>query len=399
MKASKIQFKVHSVRTMVSPYKTGSGENSSITLYYLLANMKDIPDNIPLDVNPRKPKMTTNVAKSLKKAVIETENDFYINNRGIVIAAKDFSFNTSESVVSIDLGDQEDESDHYSYGILDGGHTYTAILEMRDKIPAGKDQYVRLEVITNVDNITRLSDARNTSVQVSDIALFNLDDKFDYIKDSIKDQPYSSMIAYKDNEDKPINVSELLRLMYAFDLDMYPDDTSAPIQSYTSKQTVFNRYKKAFDSDLYKALTMELPTLVNLYDTIEVEMAIKYSEYKKALGTIGRFGAVRGIDTIDNDYGKSTYLNTVKTHNVSTGFIFPIFGAFRSLVSFDEVNKIISWKYDPISIWKEIGVSLVQNTFETQTNPQLAGKDKQLWLSNYRIVETQCLRKLLTERM
>ena len=45
-----------------------------------------------------------------------------------------------------------------------------------------------------------------------------------------------------------------------------------------------------------------------------------------------------------------------------------------------------------------MSTSLVQNTFETCTNPQLAGKDKQIWLSNYRIVENQSLRKLLARR-
>lgn len=43
-------------------------------------------------------------------------------------------------------------------------------------------------------------------------------------------------------------------------------------------------------------------------------------------------------------------------------------------------------------------MSITQNTFESSNNPQLAGKDKQLWLSNYRIVETQSLRKQLDAR-
>ena len=53
--------------------------------------------------------------------------------------------------------------------------------------------------------------------------------------------------------------------------------------------------------------------------------------------------------------------------------------------------------FDPLEIWNEVGTSIVQNTFESSNNPQLAGKDKQLWLSNYRIVETQSLRKLLNK--
>lgn len=82
-------------------------------------------------------------------------------------------------------------------------------------------------------------------------------------------------------------------------------------------------------------------------------------------------------------------------YQISSGYIYPIFGAFRCLLQFDPATGQVSWLFDPLELWKEVGTSLVQNTFETFRNPQLAGKDKQLWLSNYRIVETQSLRKLL----
>ena len=154
---NQIKFKIHSMRTLASPYKrTEKDESAEETIYYLLVNMKDLPEDIPLDVNPRVPKMGTNVAKRLVKAVTEPETDFYINNRGIIIAAKSLSFNSIESEVTIDIGNQEDENDKYSYGILDGCHTYTAIIQNRDKIPSDIEKYVRMEVITNVVNITRL---------------------------------------------------------------------------------------------------------------------------------------------------------------------------------------------------------------------------------------------------
>lgn len=278
-------FKVNAVRTLTSPYRRDEKEAGMYeTIYYLLVNMRDLPENIPMDVNPRVPKMGTNVAKRLIHAVVEPETDFYVNNRGIVISAQAFSFNSTDSEVTIDLGEQNDENDRFSYGILDGGHTYTAIMQNRDKIPENIEKYVRIEVIINVLNITRLSDARNTSVQVSDIALFNLEDSFEDIHRVIKDEPYAEKIAYKDNENKPINVSELLRLLYAFNIKKYPDDSMAPIQSYFGKAQVFKRYKEAYNTGFYKALTKELPVLVKLYDYIEQDLANKYNEYKKSLG-------------------------------------------------------------------------------------------------------------------
>lgn len=391
-----VKFKVEALRTLASPYRKGDKDESTFeTIYYLLVDMKDLPSDLPLDVNPREPKMTTNVARNLLNAVVEPETDFYINNRGIVISAKSLSFNSSDSEVTIDLGNRDDENDKFLYGILDGGHTYTAIIRKRDNIPADLRKFVRVEVITNVQNITRLSDARNTSVQVSDIALFNLDDKFDDIKAAVVGQPYENLIAYKDNENKPIHVSELLRVIYAFDIDKFPDDNAAPVQSYSFKAQVFKRYKQAFETPLYKSLTKQIPLLVELYDTIERELPYKYKEYKQAQGVATpRFGSVRGIESLENET-KTEFLASATRYSVSSGYIYPIFGAFRSLLRYDEEEGTISWVFNPIDIWNEVGVSIVQNTFETYTNPQLAGKDKQLWLSNYRIVETQSLRKLL----
>lgn len=395
----KIKFKVNSVRTLASPYRKGEKDETAYeTIYYMLVNMRDLPANIPMEVNPREPKMSTNVAKRLIAAVTEPETDFYINNRGIVISAKSFVFNTSESEATVDLGDQTDENDKHLYGILDGGHTYTAIMQNVDNIPADIEKYVRIEVITNVVNITRLSDARNTSVQVSDIALFNLEDSFEDIKNAISGEPYASAIAYRDNENKPINVAELLRLMYAFDIKKYPDDNQAPIQSYSGKAQVFKHYKQAYDTPFYRSLTKQLPVLIKLYDTIEKELSSKYNEYKKALGfSQPHFGNVKGVEYMERGT-KTEFLNSNANYNISSGYIFPIFGAFRSLLRFDDEKSEVSWLFDPLEIWNEVGASLAQNTFDTSNNPQLAGKDKQLWLSNYRIVETQSLRKLLKNR-
>ena len=399
---TKLKFKVNALRTLPSPYKSKNKDIDSLeTIYYLLVNMKDLPEKIPLDVNPRVPKMGTNVAKRLLNAVVEPENDFYINNRGIVISAKSLVFNSSNSEVTIDIGNQDgddENDDRYNYGILDGGHTYTAIMEKRDEIPEDIVKYVRVEVITNVVNITRLSDARNTSVQVSDIALFNLEDSFDDIRDAVKNEPYADKIAYKDNDRKQINISELLRLMYAFDIVKYPDDNAAPIQSYSGKAQVFKRYKDAFDTAFYKSLTKQLPLLVDLYDLIERELCLKYNDYKKKLGVaMPRFGNVKGVENIEKGT-KTNFLNNETSYSISSGYIYPIFGAFRALLKFDENSGEVSWLFNPLDVWDEVGTKIARNTFESSNNPQLAGKDKQLWLSNYGIVETQSLRNLLNKK-
>ena len=109
-----------------------------------------------------------------------------------------------------------------------------------------------------------------------------------------------------------------------------------------------------------------------------------------------KFGNVKGVENIEKGT-KTNFLNSETSYSISSGYIYPIFGAFRALLKFDENSEEVSWLFNPLEMWDEVGTTIAQNTFESSNNPQLAGKDKQLWLSNYRIVETQSLRNLLNK--
>lgn len=376
------KFKVNAVRTIKSP------SNQNITTYYTWVNFRDLPDSISLEVNPRKPKMNTAVAKQLISAVTSTDNlNFDLNNRGIVITAKGLKFDNSTSMVTLDLG--EDSS---VYGILDGGHTYTAIVENRDDLSEEINKFVKLEIVVGESlDVSALADARNTSAQVSDIALFELDDKFGFIKDSLKNTTFKDDVAYKDNDNKSIRIGELLKLLFAFNIKRFPDDTSAPVSAYSGKAAVFRDYRKEFDNsernnvdNIYEKLAPQLPKLVELYEIIEKEIPIKYQEFKNETGKNANFGRVRGIEGL-GDF-ESEFTKSPIKYQVSIGFLLPIFGAFRALL--EEKNGIINWGFDPIEVWEKAGVRLVQNTFDTDTNPQNVGKSKTLWQANYRIVDS-----------
>lgn len=391
----KSNFKVKAVRTVTSP------SNEKVTTYFVWTEFRDLPSHISLEVNPRKPKMNTAVAKQLIAAVKNPETNFDLNNRGIVVTAKGFKFNTNDHTVHLDLGE---EAENTLYGILDGGHTYTAIVENRDELPNNAKKYVRLEILVGEElDVSSLADARNTSAQVSDIALFELDDKFEFVKAAINNEIYKNEVAYKDNDNKRIPVAELLKLMFAFNIKRFPDDSSAPVSAYSGKAAVFRDYKKSFEDgqsdtekNIYELLAKQLPKLVELYERIQSDLPGVYATYKKETdGNTGRFGGIRGIES----RGDFTTLFTAESisHNISIGFILPIFGAFRALL--DESENDLKWSFDPIEIWEKAAVRLVQNTFDTDTNPQLAGKSKTLWQSNYRIVDSVRKDMLLEQLM
>lgn len=98
---------------------------------------------------------------------------------------------------------------------------------------------------------------RNTSAQVSDIALFELDDKFDLIKDSLLNEQYASDIAYKDNENKE-SPSLITSPNVYFCIKRFPDDMlTAPVSAYSGSQAVFKDYQKEFgtNGNIYKKLS------------------------------------------------------------------------------------------------------------------------------------------------
>lgn len=59
----------------------------------------------------------------------ESTESFFVNNRGILLAAKSAQIDSINKFSSLDLGD---ESEKHKYGVLDGDHTYHAIIKNRD---------------------------------------------------------------------------------------------------------------------------------------------------------------------------------------------------------------------------------------------------------------------------
>ncbi|MDU3105634.1 MAG: AIPR family protein, partial [Staphylococcus epidermidis] len=289
-------------------------------------------------------------------------------------------------------------NDPLNYGILDGGHTYTAIIEGRVNLSDNIDKFVKLEIIVGENlTVSRIADARNTSASVSDIALYELDDKFDFIKNAVKNEPYADDIAIKDNSKERLQIIELLKLLYSYNIYKFNDSSEMPTQAYSGKATVFKDIKKDLDNktNYYNNLSSLLPDLVRLYDYIELDFKNKYLEYNPS----GKFGALRGIEKKKDGKKplKTLFLENDTDYKVASGYILPVFGAFRVLVQKESQN--LNWRIDPIQMWNKIGASLIKNTFESsRNNPQDAGKNASIWSNNYSKVENEMFRQMLENK-
>lgn len=97
-----LTFKVQSFRRIPNPYlKSEEGEKGA-EMYVAICDVKDLPDNFPMETNPREQKMTTNVARKIKDSLLNTsELNFYLLNRGILLSAKDVSYSNYSNEMTV----------------------------------------------------------------------------------------------------------------------------------------------------------------------------------------------------------------------------------------------------------------------------------------------------------
>ena len=381
-----LTFKAQSFRKVPNPYlKSEEGEKEA-AMYMVICDIKDIPDNIPMETNPREQKLTTNVAKKIKASLLDTnELNFYLLNRGILLSAKDVTFNNYSNEMTVIFDDFE------VHGNVDGGHTYKTILENRDMIDNGK-QYVKIEILTGVEGIFQnLAAARNTSVQVQDKSIAELEDRFEIIKSTLASEIYMKRVFFKENDTGDIDVADLLAILNMFNINRYNGMDSFPINSYSSKKKCIDLYineHKQYGESIDNPYVKMKPIMVDifkLYNEIEKNMNLFYRQKNPS----GRYGATKGVTTPKaGQEFKSKFMNEEIEVLSPYGFIYPILGAFRALV--EEKDGVYAWKKNPFSVLNNIGPDLIESTVSMSrslgNNPQSVGKDANMWKTLYMTV-------------
>lgn len=389
--ALELIFKTKSFRKIPNPYYLESnGAVKSPEMYIMICDVKDVPDNIPMDTNPREQKLTTNVAKKIRNCLNNTlDRNFYLLNRGILLSAESVQYDNKNDTARIIF------SDPNVHGNVDGGHTYKIIKEVCDALEYG-DQYVKIEVLANVEDMFQeLAAARNTSVQVQDKSIAELYQKFNIIKDAIKDEPYANDVYFKENEEGRIDVSDVVAILNLFNLDRYahgPKDTA--IVSYNAKKACIDNYIKNYDmygetmDNPYVKMKKIIPGIFALYEHLERNIGKYYSQAVKN----GLYGRTVGVayKKENADPFKSKFMNQDMKYATPNGFLYPIIGAFRALVEVGEDGYYTWKKMHPITLLDQIGpelvLAVVDMSRELGNNPNATGKNKTIWQNLYMTV-------------
>lgn len=375
--------KENSFRKLDDPF------NDVAKKYVFYVKICDVPEGIPMATNPRDQKLTSGVAQAIKESLESNDGFFHLKNREIVLSAKSCTYNNKTKEVTINF------TDDMLHGNIDGGHTYKIVCDHRN---SGLDQYVQFEVMTGVEDIIeKLAEARNTSVQVDEKSMAELQQKFDPIKEGLEGMPFFTRIAFKQNQQafddvtnkrlKMIDAREVVSIINMFNIDKF-DAMNHPIKAYSSKAKMLELYLNNPDS--YRRYVNIMPDIFDLYDAVETEFATAFNE------TGGRYGRKKYSGYKDgNIIGTSKFGLHDIYYKIPDGLIYPAVAAFRSLVVLNQETDKYEWKngVNPISVWDRCKSSITSQIMNFASaigdNPNAVGKDSNIWNLAYMTVLLQ----------
>lgn len=352
-----------------------------------LIHVANVPSGLPLDPNAREPNIRKRVYRDVEESLLDQggcePGTFHLKNKGITVIARSLR-RVQDDLYEISLDD--------GHGIVDGGHTYEIIQRNLDNPELPREQFVKIEVLTSVPNawIPDIAGGLNTSVQVQQRSLLDLQKAFEWIKEELKDEPYFGEIGWSENDPGAFEVRDVLSMMACFNIDLYPKTGDAhPVASYEKKSAIENMFRKDFeenDGRSFKKLRPILKDILYLYDLVRYEWPIVNNKHG------GKAKSLRIVDSKDPDssakvkayefpfIGKSSY------KRLNRGALFPIFAAFRWMVEENPVTGDFCWKggFDAVlQRWEESQVGLVKLTKEKAEevgrNPDAVGKSRPHW--------------------
>lgn len=383
--ATQLVFPAFSFRRIPSPSDAQNQRS-----FVAVVNVFDLPDLSGWrKVNVRDSKETGSVPKAIRTTLEEDPDMFFFMNRGLVITAEAVSFDTESGMLMVRLADPA------RHGLLDGGHTYTVIrkfCDVTDQLGLTLEQqaFVRIELLEGFgpDDIVDIVEARNTSNQVKDQSLLELQGRFKGIQDAVAGRSYADLIAYKEYEiyqgseegskkPKPIDVREIVSFLTVFNKDLYGDNKH-PVSAYARKAACLDTFRDNPDS--FEKIYGLLPEILPLWDLINANMRDWYEELKADKGEKAKFGRITGVQTKPT---RLYFVDSTADDTIPTAFAYPILAALRAFI--EEDNGKYKWGkgLDPEKalmggLGQQLTDVVISNALEFR-NPTKQGKTPAVW--------------------
>ncbi len=258
-------------------HRIESADNGSNTkrvqeLWTLTVRAKNLPKTWKLGPNARYANLKAKPAKEMLRTLESEPESFVFKNNGMMLVTKSLKSNGDE--VTLVCSEPEEGEFAPGHGVLNGGHTYMALLdalENHERFPKAGDAVVVVTVALGVDDeeISRISKARNTSQQVPLHALRELDGDWTELK---KYLPATSLklVCFKPNDpdvdvDSDFDVTDLVRRLAVMNNELFPaENAEHPVRAYAS----IGALVRQFDPAKFIALAKCLPDILKLEELV-----------------------------------------------------------------------------------------------------------------------------------
>ena len=349
--------------------------------------VKAMPKGLPLDPNARRPNTLKRVYQKIQASLLGQDCEpgtFHLKNKGITIIADAIEQDGEEYIVRML---------HGQHGIVDGGHTYTLIIENLSNPDLPDDQFVTVEIRTGIPElwIPDIAGGLNTSVQVQDMSLDNLKGLFGWIRTALETEPYFSSIAWSENDDGEYDARDLVSLLTMFNIELYPktgDDH--PVAAYEKKSSALKLFEEKSDS--YKRMEPIFKDILKLHDTVARDARDMWNR------TGGKGGNLAFIEKRKRGLYDFHFTSRKGEYRLMGGALYPILAAFRWYVEQDPKTLKFRWRggyNNVLGAWDRDGSELLRATKQMSDdlgrNPNANGKSRPHWANLYRLVANKDL--------
>lgn len=372
-------------------------QNDGITRIrrWVKINVKELENALTLsnwtEVNPRQQNLKSKPSKEMREELIGNSRDiFHFLNRGISISALNCTVRNikDKKEVIITLSNLDE------HGIFDGGHSFKVLCECLTKAKVLETKHVMLEVFTGVEDILYdLARSRNTSTQVKEKSLANLEGKFNFIKDALRNECFFSNISWVENDEGAISISYIIQILTAFNKNLGHKSMPKTYSGAGSCETLyireFNNNKNNIENNIYYKLTPLYSDIFKFVDHVLVSLPAIYNKngYEAERGIFGR---LRGITYKPDFFPLLFSPNNKKTsYKIPNPFFFPVIAAMRQLYKEDD-NGMFKWIIDPITVFNDISEKLVTKVmgyyFDKNGYVTEMGKSLGIWVDTFELV-------------
>jgi len=359
--------------------------------HLFVINVRNLPLDLPNDANARNPNIEKKVYKEVEKNLLNEQSDiepntFHLRNKGLIIIADSVQQkNDHEYEVKISEG----------RGICDGGHTYKLISDHINLGDLPESQFVNVEIRTGIRNewIAPIAGGLNTAVQVSPMSLRELEGSFSFIRKHIG-ETVAKKIAWSENEPGIYDARDIIAIMNMFSIekpDFFPlDEAKHPIQSYSSKAVVLEKFRDKTDS--FKRIQGILKDILFLHDTIGFESGKMWNDMKKSEGGKGGAGRLKWMEYDEKGRIEFPFIGQNGTTKPTNGALYPMLAAFRNFVQADKLGNM-QWTvpFDQVlKAWREVGPEMLVSTSEMMNllnDTNRLGKEPLNWKSSFSILK------------